>query len=137
MMMNGIIQQPNASHQIAGVIQNFRRVSTRTGKLMAVFTVGTTSAKCFDLMVDVAQHWAVTGNKVLITGQLSNRSGQNELIAQDISLAAPGQPRAQGYPETVVASDIRPEKATMQVGDNHIVITIPRGVDTPAAKENH
>ncbi len=45
-------QQQNPALQIAGIIQNYRKVTTRTGKPMASFTVGTFPAKCFDVLVD-------------------------------------------------------------------------------------
>jgi len=90
--MNVIMQeQRNTRQQIAGIIWNFRKVTTRTGKAMAVFMVGTIPAKCFDLTVDQAERWAQTGKQVSITGQFSYHNGQVELVAQDIALAAPGQ----------------------------------------------
>lgn len=132
--MNGIIQQQlNASQQIAGVIRNFRKVSTRTGKPMATFTVGTTPAKCFDLTVDTAEQWADTGKNVSISGHFSNHSGHSELVAQTIGPLNQG-PDGQGLPGAAIdqnaagpAIDNRPDKAAMEVKDNYIVITIPRG----------
>jgi hypothetical protein len=88
-------QQQHVTQQIVEVIRNFRKVTTRTGKPMAVFTIGTLPAKCFDVAVDTAAHWAETGKKVLITGQFSNHRGQIELVAQNISLAPPSQTSAQ------------------------------------------
>src|SRR5450759_1588569 len=94
--MNSIIQQQcRRPHQIAGVIRNFRKISTQTGKPMAVFTLGTIPSKCFDVTVDTAEHWAATGNRVLVAGHLSNHDGTIELVAQSINLAPAGQADAQ------------------------------------------
>ncbi len=133
--MNGTIQQQhNVSQQIAGIIRNFRKVITRTGKPMAVFTVGTTPAKCFDLMVGTAEQWADTGKNVSISGHFSNHSGQSELVVQTIG-PLPSRPDGQGLPGTTIdqnvagpAIDNRPDQAALEVTDNYIVITIPVGV---------
>ena len=102
--MNGNIQQQhNASQQIAGVIRNFRKVPTQTGKPMAVFTVGTTPAKCFDLMVGTAEQWADTGKNVSISGHFSNHSGR-ELVVQSIGLVDQGQTDHRGLPEIAAAN---------------------------------
>ena len=99
-------QQRNPALQIAGIIQNYRKVTTRTGKPMASFTVGTFPAKCFDVLVDTAEHWAATGKRVLVVGYLSNHDGTIELVAQSFNLASAGQTDAQtdfaqgGYPDT-------------------------------------
>lgn len=94
--MNGINQhQRHATVQIAGIIQNYRKVTTRTGKPMAGFKVGTFPAKCFDVLVDTAEHWAVTGKRVLVAGHLSNHDGTIELVAESINLAPSGQSDAQ------------------------------------------
>jgi hypothetical protein len=94
--MNSIIQQQqNAPLQIAGVIRNFRKVPTRTGKPMAAFTVGTLPSKCFDVTVDTAEYWAATGKRVLVAGHLSNHDGTIEFVAQSINLAPSGQADAQ------------------------------------------
>lgn len=132
--MNGVMQQQNASQHIAGVIQNFRKVSTRTGKPMAVFTIGTTAAKCFDLMVGTAEQWAGTGKNVSISGYFSEHSGQSELVVQTIS-PLPQGPGGQGQPPGTAinqnaagpAIDNRPDQPSMEVTENYIVITIPRG----------
>jgi hypothetical protein len=90
--MNDMIQrQQGSKQQLAGVIHSFRQVPTKTGKKMAVFVIDNQPAKCFDLTVDQAQQWAVTGEQVSITGQFSNHNGQTELVAQTISLALSGQ----------------------------------------------
>lgn len=117
--MNGNIQQQqNAPQQIAGVIRNFRKVSTRTGKPLAVFTLGTLPAKCFDVNVDTAEQLAVTGEKVLITGHFSYRQGQIELVAEGIGLAAPGQTNAQSYPEIAGVVNQAPIRETSTITEN-------------------
>src|SRR5713226_2004776 len=88
-------QQRNPALQIAGIIQNCRKVTTRTGKPMASFTVGTFPAKCFDVLVDTAEHLAATGKRVLVAGHVSNHDGTIELVAQSINLAPAGQTEAQ------------------------------------------
>ena len=94
--MNGVSnRQRNAAIQIAGIIQNYRKVTTRTGKPMAVFTVGTFPTKCFDGLVDAAECWATTGKRVLVAGHLSNHEGTIELVTRSINLAPPGQVDAQ------------------------------------------
>src|SRR5882762_10404991 len=107
--MNSVTkQQRNPALQIAGIIQNYRKFTTRTGKPMAAFKVGTFPAKCFDVLVDTAEHWAATGKRVLVAGHLSSHDGAIELVAQSINLAPPGQPDAQtgfaraGYPDVSV-----------------------------------
>lgn len=93
--MNSIAnQQRNTALQIAGIIQNYRKVTTRTAKPMATFTVGTFPAKCFDVTVDPAEHWAASGKRVLVSGHLSNHDGTIELIAQSINLAPQGTGQA-------------------------------------------
>jgi hypothetical protein len=88
-------QQRNTALQIAGIIQNYRKVTTRTAKPMATFTVGTFPAKCFDVTVDAAEHWAATGQRVVVAGYLSSHEGTIELVAQSINLAPAGQTDAQ------------------------------------------
>jgi len=90
--MNGISnRKQNSAIQIAGIIQNYKKVATRTGKPMAVFTVGTFPTKCFDVLVDTAESWATTGKSVLVAGHLSNHEGTIELVAQSIRLAPAAQ----------------------------------------------
>jgi hypothetical protein len=90
--MNSISQrQQNPTLQIAGIIQNYRTIITRTAKPMATFVVGGFSAKCFDVVVDTAEYWATTGKKVLVSGHLSSHDGTIELVAQSINLAPAGQ----------------------------------------------
>ena len=84
-------QQRNTALQIPGIIQNYRKITTRTGKPMASFTVGTFPAKCFDALVDTAEHWAATGKTVLVSGHVSHHEGTIELVAQSFNLALPGQ----------------------------------------------
>src|SRR6266446_8836147 len=84
-------QQRNTALQIPGIIQNYRKITTRTGKPMASFTVGTFPAKCFDLVVDTAEHWAATGKTVLVSGHVSHHEGTIELVAQSINLAPAAQ----------------------------------------------
>ena len=51
--MNGITQEQQQNGlQIAGLIENFRTIKTRTGKPMARFNLGTTPVKCFDSTVE-------------------------------------------------------------------------------------
>jgi hypothetical protein len=89
--MNSITnQQRNPALQIAGIIQNYRKVLTRTGKPMASFTVGTFPAKCFDVVVDTAEYWAATGKTVLVAGHVSHHDETIELVAQSINLAPQG-----------------------------------------------
>lgn len=134
--MNGIIQQQqNAPLQIAGVIRDFRKVATRTGKPMAMFTVGTIPGKCFDLMVGTVEEWANTGKNVSISGHLSFHSGQSELVVQNIGLLPQEQKNGQYLPEIAIVQsaarptiDNRPNKAAMEVMDHYIVITIPAAV---------
>ena len=84
-------QQRNTALQIPGIIQNYRKITTRTGKPMASFTVGTFPAKCFDALVDTAEHWAATGKTVLVSGHVSHHEGTIELVAQSINLAPAAQ----------------------------------------------
>src|SRR5712691_6896212 len=84
-------QQQNPALQIPGIIQNYRKVTTRTGKPMALFTVGTFPTKCFDVLVDTAEHWAATGKRVLVAGYLSSHDETIELVAQSFDLAPAGQ----------------------------------------------
>src|SRR5712692_2316842 len=84
-------QQQNPALQIAGIIQNYRKVTTRTAKPMASFTVGTFPVKCFDVLVDTAEHLAATGKRVLVAGHLSNHDGTIELVAQSFNLAPADQ----------------------------------------------
>jgi hypothetical protein len=94
--MNGNIKHPrNAALQIAGIIQNYTRVITRTAKPMATFTLGSFPAKCFDVLVDTVERWAANRKRVLVAGYLSNHEGTIELVAQSINLAPPGQTDAQ------------------------------------------
>src|SRR6202166_2178347 len=96
MTMNSITnQQRNTALQIAGIIQNYRKVTTRTAKPMATFTVGTFPAKCFDVLVDTVEFWAATGKRLLVAGHLSNHDGTIELVAQSINLAPAAQTDAQ------------------------------------------
>ena len=88
-------QQRNTALQIVGIIQNYRKVTTRTAKPMATFTVGTFPAKCFDVTVDAVEHWAATGQRVVVAGYLSSHEGTIELVAQSINLAPAGQTDAQ------------------------------------------
>lgn len=93
--MNSITQQQqSASLQIAGVIQNFKTVTTRTGKPMAIFTIGNIPAKCFDLTVSNAEAWASMGTKIVVTGHISNHQGKAELVADGIAPVAPGKGHA-------------------------------------------
>ena len=93
--MNSIIQQQqSASLQIAGVIRNFKTVTTRTGKPMAMFTIGNIPAKCFDLTVSNAEAWASMGTKIVVTGHFSNHQGKTELVADGIAPVAPGTGQA-------------------------------------------
>src|SRR5713101_2695145 len=87
-------QQRNPALQMPGIIQNYRKVTTRTGKPMALFTVGTFPAKCFDVIVDNAEHWAATGKRVLVAGHVSDHDGTIELVVQSINLAPPGTGQA-------------------------------------------
>ena len=103
--MNGNMQQQqNEVQHLTGLISNLRKVTTKTGKPMAVFTIGGTPAKCFDLTVDQAAHWADTGKEVSINGQFSSHQGQIEFVAQNIGLAAQGQADAQVFPEIAAAN---------------------------------
>jgi hypothetical protein len=122
--MNGISQhQRNTALQIAGIIQNYRKVTTRTGKPMASFTVGTFPAKCFDVLVDTAEHWAATGKRVLVTGHVSNHDGTIELVAQSIHLAPAGQTDAQtGFAQgdcaDISAQECVPMRETSTITEN-------------------
>jgi len=100
---------------------------------MAVFTIGTIPAKCFDLTVNTAEQWAQTGKNVSISGYFSDHSGQAELVAQTIG-PLPQDPDRQelsgtaiGQTATGPAIDNRPDKPAMEVTENYIVIIIPRG----------
>jgi hypothetical protein len=93
--MNGMAhQQDQQTVQIAGVIQDFRTVTTRTGKPMAIFTIGDIPVKCFDLTVSNAEAWASTGTKIVATGHFSNYQGKTELVADGIAPVAPGKGHA-------------------------------------------
>lgn len=115
--MNTIIQQQTSAQQIAGVIRNFRKVATREGSPMAVFTIGTLPAKCFDFAVDTAEHWAETGKKVLVNGKFSNHNGQIEFVAQNISLIPPGQADTQDHAE-ITAADQAPIRESGSLVEN-------------------
>jgi hypothetical protein len=116
--MNDIMQQQqNASQQISGVIRNFRKIPTRTGKSMAAFTIGTVLAKCFDSTVDTAEQWAETGKYVSMSGHFSNHSGQNELVVQSIGQANQGQTVEQDLPEITAANQAPPRESTTIVKD--------------------
>src|SRR5216684_4403218 len=116
-------QQRNPALQIAGIIQNYRKVTTRTGKPMASFTVGTFPAKCFDVLVDTAEHWAATGKRVLVAGHVSSHEGTIELVVQSINLVPSGQTEAQtdfaqgGYPDTSV-QEKAPIRARSTITEN-------------------
>jgi hypothetical protein len=114
--MNGTIQQQqNAPLQIAGVIRNFRKVSTRTGKPMAAFTLGTLPSKCFDVTVDTAEYWAATGKRILVAGHLSNHDGTIEFVAQSINLAHSAQTDAQtGFSQDSYADISAQEQAPIR-----------------------
>ena len=128
--MNTIIQQQqSASLQIAGVIRNFRKIPTRTGKRMATFTLGTLPSKCFDVNVDTAEYLAATGKRVLVAGHLSNYDGTIELVAQSINLAPAGQADAQsgfsqaGFPRKLA----QPLAYAGRLCDNDGVAVLNRG----------
>ena len=93
--MNGMAQQQDQQTvQIAGFIQNFKTVTTRTGKPMAIFTIGNIPVKCFDLTVSNAEAWASTGTKIVATGHFSNHQGKPELVAGGIAPVPPGKGHA-------------------------------------------
>jgi hypothetical protein len=116
-------QQRNTAVQIPGIIQNYRKVTTRMAKPMATFTVGTFPAKCFDVTVDTAEHWAATGKRVLVAGHLSNHDGTIELVAKSINLAPAGQTDAQtdftqgGYAE-ISAQEQAPVRESSTITEN-------------------
>jgi hypothetical protein len=122
--MNSIIQQQQStSLQIAGVIRNFRKVPTRTGKRMAAFTLGTLPSKCFDVTVDTVEYFAATGKRVLVAGHLSNHDGTIEFVAQSINLAPAGQTDAQtdfthgGYAD-ISAQESAPIRESSTITEN-------------------
>src|ERR1035437_3399091 len=124
MTMNSTAKpQRNTALQIAGVIRNYRKVTTRTTKPMATFTIGTFPAKCFDVTVDMAEHWAATGKTVLVAGHVSYHEGTIELVAQSINLAPAGQTDAQtgfsqgGYPE-ISAQEQAPMRESSTIMEN-------------------
>jgi hypothetical protein len=117
--MNDIQSQHNPSPQAVGVISNFRRIPTKSGRQMAAFTIGRTQSKCFGLVVGQAEELASKGKTVSVTGHFSNHSGERELVADNIGLAVE---------ESNPSIDNRPEKPAMEVSENYIVITIPVGV---------
>src|ERR1035438_152444 len=113
--MNSISQpQQNPTFQIAGIIQNYRTIITRTTKPMATFLIGGFSAKCFDVVVDTAAYWAATAKRVLVSGHLANHEGTIELVAQSINLAPAGQAAARFRPRCGIPSskDRKPMSST-------------------------
>jgi hypothetical protein len=120
--MNGMAQQQGQQAvQIAGVIQNFKTVTTRTGKPMAIFTIGNIPAKCFDLTVSNAEAWASMGTKIVVTGHFSNHQGKAELVADGIAPVAPGKGHADvqtvfsqaGYAEKSVQRQVSTRETSM------------------------
>ena len=117
--MNNSKSQHNAPQQVVGMISNFRRIPTKSGRQFAAFTIGRTRSKCYDLVVSQAEELASKGKTVSVTGHFSNHSGERELVADSIGLAVE---------ESNPSIDSRPDKPAMEVSENYIVITIPVGV---------
>jgi len=123
--MNDIQSQHNTQPQAVGMISNFRRIPTKSGRQMAAFTIGRTQSKCFDLVVGQAEELASKGKTVSVTGHFSNHSGKSELVADSIGLAVK---------ESSPSIDNRPDKPAMEVSANYIVITVPAGITDEQAR---
>jgi hypothetical protein len=124
--MNGMKQQQDQQTvQIAGFIQNFKTVPTRTGKPMAIFTLGNIPTKCFDLTVSSAEAGASMGTKIVVTGHFSNHQGKTELVADGIAPVALGKGHADvqtafshtGYPEKSVQRQVSTRETSMITED--------------------
>ena len=109
--MKGVTQQQQTV-QIAGVIKNFKTVTTRTGKPMAIFTVGNIPAKCFDLTVSNAEAWACMGTEIVVTGHFSSHQGKAELVADGIAPVAPGTSHDDGIEAVLPTKDEEQDSLT-------------------------
>jgi hypothetical protein len=111
----------NKSATIRGALTDIRSIPTQTGTAFVVCKVGEHKCKLFGDLAKfiLANQYECEGQEMETYGHWDVRRG-NEFVIDGF-----GTQLGQATPKPV--SDNRPEKPAMEVTENYIVITIPRG----------